>query len=128
MAKRCYVSGKMRGEKQFGFPLFDAARDMLRLKGWSVVSPADLDRAIGFDPNNDDGYDFDICEALRRDTQALLFVDAIVLLPNWKESVGARYELCVAQAIGVPALAINMKTGRLTKIREKVEAAIVGGR
>ena len=114
--KRCYLSGKMRGLPQYGFPIFDKGRDILRKKGWYVVSPADLDRAIGFDPD-DQGYDFDIAEALRRDTQALLFVDAIVLLPNWRDSSGAKYELSVAQNIGIDIFELNLKTGRLRRMK-----------
>ena len=45
-----YIAGKMRGIPYYNFPAFDAARDRLRECGFSVVSPADLDRDVGFDP------------------------------------------------------------------------------
>ncbi|MHB1850453.1 MAG: DUF4406 domain-containing protein, partial [Acidimicrobiales bacterium] len=45
---RIYIAGPMRGVKDWNFPAFDAARDLLVAAGWEVVSPADLDRAGGF--------------------------------------------------------------------------------
>lgn len=94
----CYVSGKMRGLPLFGFPAFDAARDSLLGRGWEVVSPADLDRAAGFDVKAD--YDFHIVQGLKRDFDAVRAVDAVVLLPNWEDSVGARAEKLVGERFG----------------------------
>ena len=49
MSKRLYIAGPMRGIPQYNFPVFDAARDKAIALGWDAVSPADLDRANGFD-------------------------------------------------------------------------------
>lgn len=45
-----YIAGKMRGIPYFNFPEFDKARDRLLGLGLKPVSPADMDRAVGFDP------------------------------------------------------------------------------
>ena len=52
-----YVAGPMRGKKFFNFPAFDDAKEDLESQGFSVISPADLDRAVGFDPEILDGFE-----------------------------------------------------------------------
>lgn len=91
-----YVAGPMRGIKNFNFPEFDRVRDYMLTQGYSVISPADIDRADtdGADPaNRQTEYAF-------RDFQALHFLKAfnptgksgIVLLPGWEKSTGAAGE------------------------------------
>jgi hypothetical protein len=106
---RTYIAGKMRGVKLYNFPAFDAAAADLRSHGIEVVSPAELDRAAGFDPVNlpDDWdwstlpEDFALRHAAERDLSAILKCDAIHLLPGWQESKGARAERAVAEWIGL---------------------------
>lgn len=88
----------MTGVKSYNFPAFDAARDMLRAEGWSVISPADMDRELGFDP---DDTAFVITKeflelAMKRDIEAIYKVDAIYMLDGWQESIGARAEHALA--------------------------------
>ena len=103
--KTAYLAGPMRGLPYYNFPAFDAARDTLRAKGWDVVSPADLDRAHGFDamrlpPGTDwsripEGFDLPAC--VRRDVDALTRCDALVFLPgDWTKSTGGKGEFAVA--------------------------------
>lgn len=80
---RTYLCGPMRHRVLFNFPAFDAAATDLRAQGWHVISPADLDRAAGFD------------------LEALLSCEAIHLLPGWEASKGANAELAVAHWIGL---------------------------
>lgn len=56
-SRRAYIAGPMRGYDRFNFPAFDAAKDRLIEMGWDVVSPADLDRAVGIT-----GYTTDLPE------------------------------------------------------------------
>lgn len=105
---KVYIAGKMRGLPLYGFPLFDSARDMLIKRGFDVVSPADLDRAEGFDPAGTAVVTEEFVQnAFRRDFAAILTCDAIALLPNWEESGGARAELEVAQRIGLRVFYIS---------------------
>jgi hypothetical protein len=106
---RTYLAGPMRNCFRFNFPAFDAAAADLRSHGITVVSPAELDRAAGFDPVNLP-YDWDwntlpedfaLRHAAERDIAALLKCDAIHLLPGWQESKGARAERAVAEWIGL---------------------------
>lgn len=120
--KVCYLSGKMRGIPDFGFSLFDEGKRILQSKGWRVISPADMDRAQGFSPGAE-GYDFDLEAAFRRDFKAVLEVDAVVLLPNWKRSSGAHAELVVAHYAGVPVYLINLEKKTVTRAYTQITPA-----
>jgi hypothetical protein len=101
--KTIYIAGGMRGLPEFGFPNFDAARDMLTREGWTVYSPADHDRESGFDPqkSQDMPPDFDVTEAFRWDIETLLHVDAVYFLDGWEASQGANTEHAIAVSIGI---------------------------
>lgn len=88
-----YLAGKMSGIPQFGFPIFDTAANALRSQGYEVISPADLDRQAGFDGTSDKIPNGFLEQAMRRDIQALLRVDAVALLPGWETSNGVSIEL-----------------------------------
>ena len=114
-----YLSGKMRGEPEFGFPNFDRARDIIvKQKGWTVISPADMDRAIGFSEKSPEGYDFDFAGALRRDFSVLLKdVNGIVMIrQNWQRSHGARSELLISQDIDLDLWQIDLKTEEISPL------------
>lgn len=101
----CYLAGPMRGYPRFNFDAFDAAAADLRAQGWTVISPADIDREHGFDPDkHDESYFSDFRDLIRRDVEAVLTTDCIVLLPGWDRSVGVAAELAVAKWAGKPAL------------------------
>lgn len=101
--KTAYLAGKMRGIPKFNFPAFDAAAKDLREQGWEIISPADIDREHGFDPEKHDESYFPMNILIRRDIEAVLKQDAIILLPGWEKSVGANAELAVAKWAGKPA-------------------------
>ena len=110
MPKKIYIAGPMRGKKWFNFPDFDWAKECLTRAGWEVISPADLDREIGFDvnslPPDTDWSDvtklgFDLKAAVQRDVAAILDCDAIFMLHGWSESRGAKAEKAVAEWLGL---------------------------
>jgi len=113
MSKTIYIAGKMRGIELFNFPAFDTARDRLRKLGFNVLSPADMDRAVGLDPRKMPMYfdwrdapnDFDLATAVRRDNDAVAAADAIYILSHgFAESVGGRKELELAMSLGKTVL------------------------
>lgn len=106
---RVYLAGPMRGQPGCGFPAFDAARDLLIRLGHQPVSPADMDRAVGFDGTGDppDGF---TQRAMRRDVEAILSCDAVAFLPGWESSKGARAERVVAESIGLPSYRVDATT------------------
>ena len=107
---KIYIAGPMRGKKWFNFPDFDWAKECLMRAGWEVISPADLDREIGFDvkslPPDTDWSDvsklgFDLRAAIQRDVAAIRQCDAIFMLHGWSESRGAKAEKAVAEGLGL---------------------------
>ena len=110
MRGKKWFNGPMRGKKWFNFPDFDWAKECLMRAGWEVISPADLDREIGFDvkslPPDTDWSDvtklgFDLKAAVQRDVAAILDCDAIFMLHGWSESRGAKAEKAVAEWLGL---------------------------
>ncbi len=104
MAKSCYLAGPMRGYPRFNFAAFDEASVVLRGGGWTVYSPAENDRASGFDENRESLDGFDLRAAFSWDLDRVREVDAVVVLPGWKRSQGAQCEVAVARMIGTPVL------------------------
>lgn len=101
----CYLAGPMRGYPRFNFDAFDAAAADLRAKSWTVISPADIDREHGFNPDvHDESFFADFRDLIRRDVEAVLTTDCVVLLPGWDRSVGVKGELGIAKWAGKPAL------------------------
>lgn len=113
-----YLAGRMRGLEDFGFPLFDKGKRILEQHGYEVVSPADMDRGMGFDPRGLKGTDeelarlnFSTADALRRDFAEILNCTHLALLPNWRDSGGARKEKMLAETIGLDVLDVNLDAG-----------------
>lgn len=106
--ERVYIAGSMRGIPFYNFPAFDKTAKTLRLLGYEVVNPADMDRANGFDamklPADYDwnsipeGFDFEDC--VTRDIEAVRKCDAIFLLNGWETSKGALAEKALAEWLG----------------------------
>lgn len=88
-----YIAGPMTGLPDFNFPAFDAVAAELRARGTEVVNPAD---------NGAEGTDKPWTHYMRLGLLGLLECDAIVLLPGWENSRGARLERHVAEQLGMP--------------------------
>lgn len=100
---RVYLAGPMRGIAEFNFPAFHEAAADLRARGLEVWSPAEADEELdGFDPATDEPRSF--VHYMRRDLPAVMDSDALVALPGWQSSTGARLEVHVADECGIPVL------------------------
>lgn len=109
MTVKTYLAGPMRGYAQFNFPAFFEAERDLKAAGLTVFNPARHDvETTGFEFWRYDGTEdlseigFDLRAALSDD---LLFIareaDAVVVLPGWEDSKGARAEVATAHALGL---------------------------
>jgi hypothetical protein len=97
-----YIAGKMREVPLYNFPAFDAAQACLELQGWTVISPAQMDRERGFDPSTEATPEF-LEEAMERDVLAIIHLaNALALLPGWESSTGANGEMWLARWKRIP--------------------------
>lgn len=128
---KIYIAGPMTHIPSFNIPAFDAAAVDLRLRGFDVVSPAELD-----DPAlraeellSPDGDPDKLTEPhewgtlLARDLVVITTsgLSAIWTLPGWERSNGARLETFVGNAIkGIPVRRYD--NGQPVTIGELVEA------
>lgn len=108
-----YLAGPMTGIPQFNIPAFDDAAEQLRMRGYAVFSPAELDdpdtRAAALASpdgapgsgaaNNETWGDF-----LARDVKLISDggIEKVFVLPGWHRSRGARLETFVAALCGIP--------------------------
>ena len=90
---KIYLSGKMTGLPDYGYPAFQAAAERLRAQGVQVISPHEI-TPTGVGPWTWEQH-------MRADLAALLTCDVVVLLHGWETSRGAQLEKTVAEAIGL---------------------------
>lgn len=105
---RTYIAGPMRGYVRYNFDAFDLARDFLRGKGHTPISPADIDRLFEgwgkYPPPDFDMTPEKMKEIIERDLNALKGCDAIFMLKGWQDSKGARLELAYAEFLGLTVI------------------------
>jgi nucleoside 2-deoxyribosyltransferase len=97
-----YLAGPMRGYPKFNFPAFDEAENRLARLGFNVISPASMDRELGFNENTDPFTQNDLENCVRRDLDAVIKCDMVVYLDGSENSVGATAEMAVAKWLGKP--------------------------
>lgn len=101
---KTYIAGPMTGIKDLNFPAFHQAAEWLRGMGHEVVNPAEI--------NPDHHMSWEAC--MRSDIAELVTCDAIMLLPGWEDSRGAKLEHHIAERLGlriefVPALVTELQ-------------------
>ena len=101
---RVYITGPMTGLPLFNFPAFDEAATRGRAMGLDIVSPADLDRALGFDEFSGDRSPAERRLMIIQDVVESSKCDAIALLPGWERSSGAAVELALANFLDLLVL------------------------
>lgn len=100
---RVYIAGPMSNYPGHNFKAFNTAASLLTLGGHTVVNPVDINP----DPTSR------WADCLKQDLPRLLECDMVVVLPNWELSKGAKLEVHVAQAVGIPTLPLHLLTGGL---------------
>ncbi len=110
-----YLSGPMSGLPDNNFHTFNAAAYSLRMVGYSVVNPAELQTDVT-------GLDEQTAwrEFMKVDIKMLVGCDAIVMLPAWPESRGACLERSIAQGLSMRVMTL---TDAILQAPEHVEAA-----
>ena len=112
---KLYLGGKMLGIPEFGFEFFDDAAVILRSLGHEVFSPAEHDRANGFDPKGMAGTYADMNSngfnrraALAADMAWIAeHSEGMVAIENWPDSPGAKAEITFHHALYLPVWELN---------------------
>ena len=107
-----YIAGPMTGRAKFNYPAFDALELALERRGYIVASPARLDSAetrrvalqsVDGAPGSGTTNGETWGDFLARDVKMIAdTVDAVVLMPGWETSKGARLEAFIARHVGKP--------------------------
>lgn len=106
--KKVYISGQITGLEESEYKkLFNTAEDVLLSFGYDPVNPIALDEAEA--TNGWTWHDY-----MKRDIKLLCGCDYIYLLPNWKNSKGAKFEYMIADMLQIPCL-------NLQDIQEKLK-------
>lgn len=103
-----YIAGPMSGYPEFNFPAFFAAQKKYEAEGWNVFNPAAKDSES--DVKKDESFatgdaatlvknGWDYRDAFSWDCNAIIYGDAIHMLPGWEFSPGASAEHAVAKFI-----------------------------
>jgi len=95
MTRTVYISGPITGIPEGNRPAFAAMAARLTAGGWRVINPHDL---------CDSHLILSWEEYMRQDLAALLTCTHIVMLEGWGQSLGARLEKLVADAVRIHTL------------------------
>lgn len=88
---KIYISGPMSGYQNFNRDAFNAEADRISADGLVPLNPAIL-------PDGLSQFQYmDICIAMLR------CADAIIMLPGWQKSDGAKAEMMLAKKLKIPA-------------------------
>ena len=88
----------MSGEVEFNWPVFDKYADSWRAQGYTVVSPAEMDRVLGFTLEDPPTWE----QAMGWDEKIIPTCTMMWLIPGWEKSRGVRRELRCALKHGIP--------------------------
>lgn len=93
--QKVYLSGPMTGYVDNNFPAFEKHAIQLRKAGFNVVSPHEIEEVPSWD------------ECLKKDIAAMVGCDAVVTMPGWQTSRGARLETAIAIMVGIPVMTVD---------------------
>ena len=111
MTKTVYIAGPMTGIPMWNFPaFFDAEHQLLEL-GYSVLNPAhndgkNVEEAMA-SAGSPEKPNYPWSYYMKRDLPHVMSADMVCLLPGWQNSKGARLEVHVAQALGLPLMILQ---------------------
>lgn len=114
---RLYLAGPMRGYPKFNSDAFRNEALRLRVAGFEVVSPAEMDEADGMDFTSEETAAASVKRTsegvpdeeyyLQRDFLAIDGVDGIALMPGWENSKGVGREIYYAIPHGKQIKSVN---------------------
>lgn len=98
LGKAVYLAGPMTGYPDYNFPAFEEARKQLRRLGAEVHCPAELGQV--------EGWEWE--QYMRRGLITMLTnCRAVVVLPGWEQSRGAKMEVGIAAKLRMTVLSLH---------------------
>jgi hypothetical protein len=94
---KIYIAGPMTGLKDFNYPAFNKASELLRGKGHEIENPAENPKP---ECNSWSGY-------MRMSIVQIVKCDGVALLPGWWRSKGATTECFIAWRLGMKIFKIS---------------------
>lgn len=85
-----YISGPMTGLPENNYPAFNVAAVRLRALGFSVENPAECEQQESWQ------------SYMRAAIVKMMRADALIMLPGWEQSRGARIEFDLAASLSIP--------------------------
>lgn len=112
-----YLSGKMKGLPENGYPLFHSEAKRLRALDYMVLNPAE-------NPEQPTWEDY-----LKQDIPLVCKSDKVALLDNWQTSEGAKLEIYIAEKLKIPVvMASNMLPVPRETILQEAQRLVHGDR
>ena len=94
---RIYIAGPMRGKPDWNWASFEIAEALWKAKGHTVFNPCRMGKAAGYTDASDGNCPKHLRHVMLADVACIVTCDAIALLPGWNDSIGATFEVAVAQ-------------------------------
>lgn len=114
VSMKYYLAGPMTGLPDYNFPMFEKVANYLRDIGIDVASPHEIDH--GETPETKGQLPYGVY--IRAGLKMLLECDGIIMLPNWKDSKGAKIELYVANACDMQLFKFHEETGHVVTLSD----------
>jgi hypothetical protein len=110
MRKIVYLAGPMTGFPEFNYPAFHEAARRLREVGLAVINPAE----------NGLPSDAPWEQHMRKNIADLMMAEAVVVLPGWQNSRGARLETEIAGRLAMPVIELDhaVIVGRMNRMND----------
>lgn len=113
-----YISGPMTGVKDFNHPLFNEVAVMLRADGWRVINPAEALNGSTDLPRH---------RYLAVDVvELVVYARAILLLPGWLESDGAKLEAQIGVDRCYDFFTLGLHGALQSRSRQDVKEVLAG--
>ncbi|MDB5975177.1 MAG: hypothetical protein JWR07_1937 [Nevskia sp.] len=94
---KVYIAGPMTGIPDANYPFFNRIAAALRDRGHEVINPAENLMPLC---NTWAGF-------MRMSIKQIATVEALVMLPKWENSRGARLEAHIAKELGMPIYSLR---------------------
>lgn len=109
---RFYISGPISGHADLNAPAFEKEEANLKAHGIVPINPlkvVDLSVLRPMTPDEEWAY------CMKADLKEMYTCGALVMLNNWRKSIGASWEFLNAKVLGIPTLTLDYEPEVLTK-------------